>query len=99
MLRWGADRRIELHFIDPGKPTQNAHVESFNGKARDEFLNLHSFLTLDQARGAAATWLIDFNEVRPHSSLAGFRALSFVLVLGFCGYAMYRVWRSERTYY
>lgn len=69
MLRWGAERRIELHFIDPGKPTQNAHVESFNGKARDEFLNLHSFLTLDQARAAADVWLIDFNEVRPHSSL------------------------------
>lgn len=71
MLRWGAQRQIELHFIDPGKPIQNAHVESLNGKARDEFLNLHSFLTLDQARSAAAEWLTDYNEVRPHSSLGG----------------------------
>ncbi len=77
MLRWGAERRIDLHFIDPGKPTQNAHVESFNGKARDEFLNLHSFLTLDQAREAAAAWLIDFNEVRPHSSIANLTPAEF----------------------
>jgi putative transposase len=69
MLRWGAEHAIDLHFIDPGKPVQNAHIESFNGKARDEFLNLHSFLTLDQAREAAAEWLIDFNEIRPHSSI------------------------------
>jgi len=69
MLRWGAERAIDLHFIDPGKPIQNAHVESLNGKARDEFLNMHSFLTLDQARSAAADWLTDYNEVRPHSSL------------------------------
>ena len=71
MLRWGAERQIDLHFIDPGKPIQNAHVESLNGRARDEFLNLHSFLTLDQARSTAAEWLTDYNEVRPHSSLGG----------------------------
>jgi len=69
MLRWGAERGIELHFIDPGKPVQNAHVESLNGRTRDEFLNLHTFVTPDQARDAAATWLLDYNEVRPHSSL------------------------------
>lgn len=69
MLRWGAERGIDLHFIDPGKPIQNAHVESYNGRARDEFLNLHMFLTLDQARAAADAWLIDYNEIRPHSSL------------------------------
>ena len=69
MLRWGAERGIDLHFIDPGKPIQNAQVESYNGRARDEFLNLHTFLTLDQARAAAAAWLIDYNEIRPHSSL------------------------------
>jgi putative transposase len=69
MLRWGAERGIDLHFIDPGKPIQNAHVESYNGRARDEFLNLHTFLTLDQARAVADAWLIDYNEIRLHSSL------------------------------
>ena len=52
MLRWGAENSIDLQFIDPGKPVQNAHIESFNGRAHDEFLNLHSFLTLNQAREA-----------------------------------------------
>jgi putative transposase len=69
MLRWGAERGIDLHFIDPGKPVQNAHIESFNGKVRDEFLNMHSVLTLDQARNAAAPWKIDYNDIRPHSSI------------------------------
>jgi len=77
MLQWGAERGIEPHFIDPGKPTQNAHVESFNGRARDEFLNLHSFVTLDQARAAAAAWLSDYNEVRPHSSLGNLTPIEF----------------------
>lgn len=81
MLRWGAERILDLHFIDPGKPTQNGHVESFNGKARDEFLNLHTFLTLQQAREAAASWLADFNEVRPHSSLGGLTPNQFVQTL------------------
>ena len=67
MLRWGAENAVDLHFIDPGKPVQNSHIESFNGRARDEFLSLHSFLMLDQAREAAAAWLIEYNEIRPHS--------------------------------
>lgn len=69
MLRWAAERNIELHFIDPGKPMQNGSVESFNARARDEFFNEHVFTTLAQAQAAAADWLIDFNEVRPHQSL------------------------------
>ncbi|MGI8567621.1 MAG: IS3 family transposase [Methylocella sp.] len=81
MLRWGAERAIDLHFIDPGKPIQNAHVESFNGKARDEFLNLHCFLTLDAARRAADAWLIDYNEVRPHCSLGNLTPHEFQLRL------------------
>lgn len=81
MLLWGAERNINLHFIDPGKPTQNGHVESFNGKARDEFLNLHCFLTIDQARDAAEAWRIDYNEIRPHSSLANLTPKEFVEAL------------------
>jgi putative transposase len=81
MLRWGAEKALNLHFIDPGKPTQNAHVESFNGKARDEFLNLHSFVTIDQAREAAAAWRIDYNEVRPHSSIGNLTPTEFAKIL------------------
>ena len=69
MLRWGAERRINLHFIDPGKPTQNAQIESLNGKIRDELFNAHSFTTIFEARRLSADWRADYNENRPHSAL------------------------------
>ena len=69
MLRWSIAHDVHLHFIEPGKPQQNAWIESFNGRVRDEFLNLHIFRSLPEARSAAADWLEDYNEVRPHSSL------------------------------
>lgn len=69
MLAWASKRNIELHFIDPGKPMQNGSVESFNARVRDEFLNEHVFMSLFEARAAAAEWLADFNDVRPHQSL------------------------------
>ena len=69
MLKWGAEHQVNLHFIDPGKPTQNGLVESFNGRVRDELLNLNCFPNVFAARAAAEAWLIDYNEVRPHSSL------------------------------
>lgn len=69
MLQWSVDHNVHLHFIDPGKPAQNAWIESFNGRVRDEFLNANAFWTLAQIRDAAEEWLVDYNEVRPHSSL------------------------------
>jgi len=68
-LAWAAAKNVEPHFIDPGKPVQNCYVESFNGKFRDECLNAQWFLTLDDARRAIEEWRVDYNEVRPHSSL------------------------------
>jgi putative transposase len=72
MLQWGADRDVALHFIDPGKPTQNAHIESLNSRIRDELLNAHVFTNIFSARGLAEAWLRDYNEHRPHSAL-GYR--------------------------
>ena len=69
MLRWSAERNVQLHFIDPGKPTQNAKIESLNGKIRDELLNMHTFTTIFEARRAAAEFRDDYNDVRPHSAL------------------------------
>ena len=69
MLRWGAERKVELHFIQPGKPTQNAQIESLNGRIRDELLNTRSFVSIFEARRLAADWQRDYNEVRPHSAL------------------------------
>ena len=60
---------VDLHFIEPGKPNQNAHVESFNGRLRDECLNEHWFMSFGQARETIETWRLDYNAVRPHSAL------------------------------
>ncbi len=71
VLRWVEETGIEWHYIAPGKPVQNAFVESFNGRLRDECLNEHVFRSLSQARGIVEAWRIDYNTVRPHSSLGG----------------------------
>ncbi|GHD56117.1 hypothetical protein GCM10007350_02600 [Jeongeupia chitinilytica] len=62
-------RGIRLKLIQPGKPTQNAFIESFNGKFRDECLNEHWFCSLMEARIRIAAWRRDCNECRPHSSI------------------------------
>ena len=66
---WAYAHGVELHFIRPGKPVDNAFIESFNGKFRDECLNGHWFLDLDEARTKIEAWRTDYNEVRPHSAL------------------------------
>ena len=66
---WAYQRGVKLRFIEPGKPIQNAFVESFNGKFRDECLNEHWFVSLQDAREKIETWRRDYNEVRPHSAL------------------------------
>jgi putative transposase len=67
---WVHQTGVQWHYIEPGKPVQNAYVESFNGKFRDECLNEHWFERLEQARELIEDWRRDYNEVRPHSSLA-----------------------------
>lgn len=67
--QWAFANGVQLHFIDPGKPTQNGFIESFNGKFRDECLNQNWFVDLDDARRIIEAWRVDYNTVRPHSSL------------------------------
>ena len=69
MLCWARDRKVRLHYIQPGKPTQNAYIESFNGRFRDECLNEHEFATLVEARNIIESWRLDYNAFRPHKSL------------------------------
>jgi len=69
ILRWRQDTGIEWHYIAPGKPTQNAFVESFNGRLRDELLNETLFVSLAHARSALEYWRDDYNTVRPHSAI------------------------------
>ncbi len=71
ILRWCQETPVEWHYIAPGKPTQNAFVESFNGRLRDELLNETLFTTLAQARAVLAEWQMDYNTVRSHSRLGG----------------------------
>jgi putative transposase len=70
----GDDRRreacgVNLRFLDPGKPMQNAFIESFDGKFRDECLSQHWFVSLEEARSVSEEWRVDYNERRPHSSV------------------------------
>ena len=69
MLRWAAENDIKLHFIEPGKPTQNGKIENFNARMRDELLNEHWFLTLDHVRRTVEPWRVRYNTHRPHGSL------------------------------
>lgn len=71
VLRWVQETGVEWHYIAPGKPMQNAFVESFNGRLRDECLNEHLFHTLPEARSLIEEWRIDYNTTRPHTSLNG----------------------------
>ena len=71
ILKWQEDRKVDWHYIAPGKPMQNGFVESFNGRMRDECLNEHLFDNLRHARNLLAAWRIDLDQDRPHSSLAG----------------------------
>ncbi|MXO47272.1 IS3 family transposase [Qipengyuania citrea] len=71
ILRWSQERRVEWHYIAPGKPMQNGFVESFNGRLRDECRNETLFTSLAHARFVLAAWRHDYNTVRPHSKLGG----------------------------
>ncbi len=69
--RWAYEHCVELQFIQPGKPVQNAFVESFNGTFRNECLNQHWFISLQEAKDLIESWRVDYNTERPHSSLGG----------------------------
>ena len=69
MDRWAHQHGVGLNFIRPGKPVENGFIESFNGRLRDELLNVSIFVSISDARGQLASWKEDFNAIRPHSAL------------------------------
>jgi putative transposase len=69
--KWAYDNKVILDFSRPGKPTDNPFIESFNGSFRDECLNTHWFLSLEDARDKVEHWRQEYNNFRPHSSLGG----------------------------
>ena len=81
VLRW-ATGRLDWHYIEPGKPVQNAFIESFNSKLRDECLNEHVFLNLAEARETIEAWRYDYNHMRPHGSLGALTPAEFAVLKG-----------------
>ncbi|WP_091686925.1 IS3 family transposase [Methylocapsa palsarum] len=77
ILRWQEDNGVEWHYIAPGKPMQNAFVESLNGRFRDECLNECLFRSLPAARLVIEVWRVDYNANRPHTSLGGLTPAEF----------------------
>jgi putative transposase len=75
---WAFQRGVTLHFIQPGKPVQNAFIESFNGKFRDECLNEHWFVTLQEAQVVIEAWRREYNEERTHSTLGDVTPMEFI---------------------
>ena len=67
--KWAYEREVKLCFITPGKPVENAYIESFNGRFRDECLNENWFMSMHDARKIIEDWRIDYNQERPHSGL------------------------------
>jgi putative transposase len=75
--RWAYKNNVKLDFIRPGKPVENAFIESFNGKLRHECLNQHYFKTLEEAKSKVEDWRIWYNEFRPHQTLNGLTPAEF----------------------
>ncbi len=96
ILKWSQDRRIDWHYIAPGKPQQNGFVESFNGRLRDECLNETLFASLSHARAVLAAWKFDYNHHRPHSAHGGATPVEFAEKAD-RGHAPYRLEHNART--
>jgi putative transposase len=76
---WAFYRGVQLDFTRPGKPTDNSHIESFNGRLRDECLNVHQFLSLADAQAKIEAWRQDYSQRRPHSSLGHLTPNEFIM--------------------
>ncbi len=80
--KWAYRSSVHLSFIRPGKPNENAYIEGFNGKFRDECLNEHWFISLAHARRVIEAWRIEYNTERPHSSLGNLTPEEFAQTMG-----------------
>jgi len=78
MDQWAYENKVTMDYSRPGKPTDNPFVESFNGSFRDECLNAHWFLSLEDAAEKIEAWRRDYNECRPHSALDDLTPAEFI---------------------
>lgn len=81
MLSWAHARGVQLFLIEPGKPNQNAYIESFNGRFRDECLNEHWFTSLRHAKAIIDIWRREYNKERPKKSLGGLTPAAYAKTL------------------
>lgn len=80
--KWAYQNKVTLDYSRPGRPVDNAHIESFNGSFRDECLNAHWFLSLEDARAKIEAWRIEYNDFRPHSSLGNMTPAEYAASCG-----------------
>lgn len=78
MDRWAHENNVQLHFIRPGKPVENAYIESFNGRIRDECLNANIFYNLKEAKEVIEKWRDEYNNWRPHSALGNLTPIEYI---------------------
>ncbi len=97
VLAWQNRTGVAWHYIAPGKLQQNAFIESFNGRLRDELLNEEIFDCLDAARKALRRWRYDYNHVRPHSSLGGLPPVTARRPLELCDGSTSRALANQQT--
>ncbi|EXU76336.1 hypothetical protein BG55_05495 [Erwinia mallotivora] len=85
LAEWAESRSVELEFIKPGKPTQNAFIERFNRTYRTEVLDFYLFRTLDEVREITDKWLVEYNTERPHESLNNLTPEEYRMMDNFAG--------------
>ena len=80
LASWAEEHKIELEFIQPGKPTQNSYVERFNRTYRDEILNMYAFKTLNEVRDITDNWIKEYNDERSHDSLGDLTPSEYLIM-------------------
>jgi putative transposase len=89
MTRWAQEHQVHIHYIQPGKPAQNAYIERFNRTYREEVLSMHLFKNIEEVQAITDDWLQEYNTERPHQSLGNLTPHNYRQTLENSSYALY----------